>query len=100
MTREQFQAGRNPSAPAASAPLPRNDMADYVRLCEIGESLEHAAARWAREQAKRGLPARQRHRGGIILAAAAVVGVAITVLGVMVSPRISRRLRRPSSTEA
>ena len=99
MTREQFQAGRNPSAPPASAAFTRNDMADYVRLCESGESLERAAARWAREQAEGGLPARQRHRGGIIVAAV-VVGVAITVRGVLVSPRISRRLRRPSSTEA
>jgi ferric-dicitrate binding protein FerR (iron transport regulator) len=94
MTREHFGPGHNPSAPPASAALTRNEMADYVRLCEMGESLEGAAARWAREQAKRGLPARRRHRGGIVLAALAV-GAAITLLGVMV-----RRSRPPRATKA
>jgi hypothetical protein len=30
-----------------------NEMADYVRLCELGANLERAAARWFKEQVER-----------------------------------------------
>ena len=78
------------------AALTRNDMADYVRLCEMGENVERSVARWARERAERGLLARPRPRGGIVLAALAI-GVAIILLGVIVRQRPSRR---SSATEA
>ena len=90
MTREQAKAGRNLPTDPAMAALTRNDMADYVRLCELGESLERAAARWAREQAGPGPPAHPRHGRGIVLAAV-VIGVAITLLGVVGRRRPSRR---------
>jgi hypothetical protein len=35
------------------AVLSANEMADYVRLCELGATLERAAARWFEEQAER-----------------------------------------------
>ena len=59
MTREQF-ARRVSSADPQSARLTADEMADYVRLCGLGENLERAAAQWAREQAERELSARQR----------------------------------------
>ena len=98
MTREQF-ARRIPSTDPQSARLTADEMADYVRLCEVGENLERASARWAREQAERDLSVRQRHGGAIVLAAV-VIGTAIALLCLMISPRLSGRPRLPPSVEA
>ena len=75
-------------------------MADYVRLCEVGENLERASARWAREQAERDLSVRQRHGGAIVLAAVVIIGTAIALLCLVISPRLSGRPRLPPSVEA
>src|SRR4051794_37675467 len=64
--------------PRGAPPLTSGEMADYVRLCEVGENLERAATRWAREQAARDLSVRQRHAG--IVLGAVVIGTAITLL--------------------
>src|SRR3954447_6965402 len=70
------------AGPRGAPPLNSGEMADYVRLCEIGENLEHAAARSAREQAARDLSVRQRHAG--IVLGAVVIGTAITLLCLIV----------------
>ena len=98
MPREQF-ARRVPSADPPSARLSADEMADYIRLCGLGENLERAATRWAREQAERDLWVRQRHGGAIVLAAV-VIGTAIALLCLMISPRLSGRPRLPPSVEA
>src|SRR3954471_1239780 len=88
LTREKSPTRRGPFGDPNAAGLTRDEMADYVRLCELGQNLERASARWAREQAYPDPPARQRRGGGIVLAAV-VIGMSITLLAVIVSPRLS-----------
>src|SRR3954469_18687810 len=99
MTREKSQTRRRPFGGPNAAGLTRDEMADYVRLCELGQNLERASARWAREQAHRDLPSRQRRGGGIVLAAV-VIGLSITLLALIVRPRLSGRPRLPPSLQA
>src|SRR3954451_20508764 len=98
MTRERF-ARQIPSADPHSARLTADEMADYVRLCEVGQNLERTSARWAREQAERDLSIRQRHGGAIVLAAV-VIGTPIALLCLITRPRLSGRPPLPPSVEA